>query len=99
MSGFVDAPYAHENPPKLGTGDPRERVYRGFCRSPETMEEIRQEYLSKQDSLFAIIDKEAPNFTEMEMNSMRGYIQEFFDILKSDKQFKVAILQGCRTDN
>jgi hypothetical protein len=98
MAGFVNAPYAKENPPNLGTGDPRERVYRGFCRTPETMEEIRQEYLSKRDTLFALVDKETPNFSEFEMKDMRGYLQQFFDILKEDKQFKLAILQGCRTD-
>jgi len=99
MSGFVNAPYAHENPPNLGTGDPRVRVYRGFCKSPEAMEEIRQEYLGKQDTLLTIINNETSNFTEFEMKDMLGYIQQFFDILKDDKQFKLAILQGCRTDN
>src|SRR5688572_26920073 len=42
MSGFVNAGYAHQNAPTLGTGDPRERVYRGFCKSTAAMNEIRK---------------------------------------------------------
>jgi len=99
MSGFVNAPYAKENPPKLGTGDPRERVYRGFCREPEIMEEVRQEYLTKKDTLLAIVDRESANFQEADIKDMKDYLQGFFDILTNDQHFKNAIIQGCRTDN
>lgn len=99
MSGFVDASYAQENPPNLGTGDPRERVYRGFCRSPQAMEEIRQEYLSNEDRIFFIVQQESSHFTSYEVRDMNNYLTEFFDILKSDNRFKDSILSACRAEH
>jgi hypothetical protein len=98
MSGFVDAGYAHANPPQLGTGDPRERVYRGFCKSKPAMEEIRKEYLEKEDTIHAIINRESSNFNEYHLKDMHGYVDQFYAILKDDARFTTSILTGCRTN-
>jgi hypothetical protein len=104
MAGFVNAGYSHTNAPQLGTGDPRERVYRGFCKSKPAMEEIRKEFLAKEASIHSLIDQETISFTENDLFSerdlkdMHGYLDQFFDILKNDRQFEVAILGGCRTE-
>ncbi len=97
MSGFVNATYAHENPPNLGTGNPRERVYRGFCKSQTTFQEVRQDFLEKESAVFALIENESASFTNYEMQDMKGYLQIFFEILKSDDRFKAAIVDQCRT--
>lgn len=97
MAGFVNAPYAEANPPTLGTGNPRERVYRGFCKSKSAMEEIRKEFLEREGTLLAIIDQHEKSFSKYELNDMKDYLNEFFDILKSDNRFKYSILEGCRT--
>jgi hypothetical protein len=97
MSGFVNAGYAHDNAPTLGTGDPRERVYRGFCKSTAAMEEIRKEFLEKEAAIHAIIDEHGASFSKHEMKDMHGYLDEFFEILKSDSRFKDLILDMCRT--
>lgn len=97
MSGFVNAGYAHDMPPQLGTGDPRERVYRGFCKSPQAMEEIRSEFLEKEKTIQLLIDEQASYFDEYNMKDMHRYIGEFFDILRDDHRFKINILEGCRT--
>jgi len=97
MSGFVDASYAHENAPTLGTGDPRDRVYRGFCKSPDVMEQIREEYLAKEKAVHAVIDEEASFFREFEVKVMHDYINGFFDILRNDALFKTDIVDQCRT--
>ena len=96
MSGFVNASYAQTNPPQLGTGDPRERVYRGFCKTPSTMEEIRKDFLAQQGAIHALIDDEGPHFSKSESDDMHNYLDDFFNILKSDSQFRRAILEGCR---
>ena len=98
MAGFVDAAYSHINPPQLGTGDPRERVYRGFCKSKPAMEEIRKEYLDKEAAVHALVDQESANFDQYDIKDMHKYLDEFFTILKSDNQFQRAIVEGCRTD-
>ena len=97
MSGFVNAGYARENPPQLGTGDPRDRVYRGFCKSRAAMEEIRQEFLQKEPAVALLIESESSNFSKYELNDMQGYINGFFEILKNDDKFKASILEQCRT--
>ena len=98
MSGFVNAGYAHENPPQLGTGDPRERVYRGFCKSESAMQEIRKEFLEKESAVHAIIDQHETSFNKYELRDMHNYLDEFFRILKDDSDFKNSILALCRTN-
>jgi hypothetical protein len=97
MSGFVNADYAQANPPTLGTGDPRERVYRGFCKSKSAMEEIRNEYLEKEKAVHTLIDEHETHFSKYELKEMHGYLDQFFEILKDDSQFRQSILEGCRT--
>jgi hypothetical protein len=97
MSGFVNAGYAHDNAPKLGTGNPRERVYRGFCKSNTTMQEVRQEFLEKESAIATLIENEGVAFTNYELKDMNGYLEAFFLILKNDDRFKAAILDQCRT--
>jgi hypothetical protein len=97
MSGFVNADYAQANPPTLGTGDPRERVYRGFCKSKSAMEEIRKEFLEKEKAVHTLIDEQETHFSKYELKEMHGYLDQFFEILKDDSQFRQSILEGCRT--
>lgn len=97
MAGFVNADYAQANPPSLGTGDPRERVYRGFCKEEEVMQEIRKEYLQLEQTFHTLIDTNAVYLKESDTRDMHSYVNEFYEILKSDHFFKTAILKGCRT--
>ncbi|MFZ2905597.1 MAG: hypothetical protein WAZ98_05290 [Cyclobacteriaceae bacterium] len=97
MAGFVNAGYAQANPTNLGTGDIRERVYRGFCKSTGVMEEVRKEFLEKEASLIAIIDDHATHFQNYEVKDMKNYLDSFFYILKSDNEFKQSIVEQCRT--
>ncbi|HTF20406.1 MAG TPA: hypothetical protein VK658_20180 [Chryseolinea sp.] len=99
MSGFVNAQYARENPPNLGTGDPRDRVYRGFCRTEAAMQEVRKEYLDKEVVLQSLIAQEAQQFSEMELKDMHKYMDDFFRILKSDDLFENLIVRACRAEH
>lgn len=98
MSGLVNADYAQTSPPSLGTGNPRERVYRGFCKETDVMEEVRKEYLLHEKDFHAIIDQNAAYVKESDTRDMHSYINEFYEILKSDHVFKRSILEGCRTN-
>ncbi len=97
MSGFVNAPYAQSNAPTLGTGNIRERVYRGFCRHENIMDSVRKEFLALEPALNATIDRHATEFEAYDVTDMHGYLNEFFRILKDDGKFRTNILQGCRT--
>lgn len=98
MSGLVSADYAQVNPPSLGTGDPRERVYRGFCKEEKVMEDIRKEYLSLEKKFHDIIDQNTPYVKASDTRDMHSYVDEFYQIMKDDRLFKNSILQGCRTN-
>jgi hypothetical protein len=96
MSGFVNANYAQAKPPNLGTGDPRERVYRGYCKTPSAMEEVRKDFLAQEGVIHSIVEDQAAHFSKYEMEDMHNYLNGFFDILKSDSRFKSSILEACR---
>ncbi len=98
MSGFVNAPYARANAPTLGTGDIRERVYRGICRPEKIMDSVRREFLALEPAFDSMIDNYARELNEGDVADMKGYLGEFFSILKDDKMFKTRILQGCRKE-
>jgi hypothetical protein len=98
MSGFVNADYARVNPPQLGSGDIRERIYRGFCKSPEIMEQVRREFLNLEPAFIKIIDNHSAQFSGRDVKDMKDFLNQFFEILKDDKLFRSRILEGCRTD-
>jgi len=98
MSGFVNASYARENAPTLGTGDIRERVYRGFCRPEKIMDSVRREFLVLEPAFLSTIDRYAAQFKEYDVKDMHVYLGEFFEILKDPSRFKAKIVQGCRAE-
>jgi len=97
MSGFINAPYAQDNAPTLGTGDIRERLYRGFCRDEKVMNNVRKEFLALEPTINATINQYASEFSDYDLEDMHQYLNQFFEILKDDQQFKSKILEGCRT--
>jgi hypothetical protein len=96
MSGFVNATYARTNAPTLGTGDPRERVYRGFCKPQDIMEHVRKEFLEKEEGVHAIIDSQAADLPGYDIKDMHAYANEFYMILKDEEAFRNSIVGQCR---
>jgi hypothetical protein len=97
MSGFVNAPYAFPNE-SLGITSVRERLYRGFCRTPEVMQAIRKEYLDKENAINEIIKSYESSFEPKEFASIKKYMADFFDTFKNDARFKSNITDKCRTN-
>ncbi len=99
MSGLVDAPYAvvsHINGEKLNAERVTERIFRGYCHSPELIEWVRQEFLAKKVRLLATPDQLSSELSPKEIARIKDYLQEFFTILSNDRQFKINILDQCR---
>jgi hypothetical protein len=97
MSGFVNAPYAFPNE-TLGIASVRERLYRGFCRTPEVMQAIRKEYIDKESAINEIVKSYESSFEPKEFASIKKYMADFFEIFKTDAKFKANILDKCRTN-
>lgn len=97
MSGFVNAPYATANE-TLGISSVRERLYRGFCRSNEVMQAIRNEYISKEKDIQLVLKRYESSFDPKEFASMMKYMDEFFTTFKNDTKFKYGVTDKCRTN-
>jgi|SRR5579863_695580 len=100
MSGLVNAPYAvvsEINGEKLNINSVTERYYRGYCHSPDVMEFVRREFISKEEKLMAIPDQLKGELSDKEIKGIKEYLREFFIILKDDRYFKIDILDRCRS--
>ena len=95
-SGLVDAFYAKPNP-MLKISSVTERVYRGLCkRDAQTFTTMRDFYRTKEREIFSVIDSYKENLSEKEFNRVTKYIKSFYDIVKSDVEFRNKILSKCR---
>lgn len=95
-SGLVNAFYAKPNP-MLKISSVTERVYRGLCkRNPQTFSNMREFYISKESSIFNVLNGFKEFLDEKEFERLYNYIESFYDILKSDTEFKNNILSKCR---
>ena len=95
MTGLVNPPYAQVNT-SVGIERVTDRVYRGFCRDPELMQTIRQEFLAKEDRILELVNEYKAYYSEADLKAVSAFLKEFFDVLKSDKLFKQQILDKCR---
>ena len=96
MTGLVNPPYAQVNN-NIGIERVTERLYRGFCRDPQLMQAVREEFLAKEDRIFKTIEDNREYFEASDGKACRLYLKEFFDILKSDRAFEQKILNACRS--
>ncbi|MEC7858139.1 MAG: hypothetical protein VX706_01950 [Bacteroidota bacterium] len=95
-SGLVNAYYAKPNP-MLKISSVTERVYRGLCnRDPEVFSYMRDLYISKEENIYSRLNEYKDNFNEKEYNRLTKYIRSFFDIVRSESEFKEKILSKCR---
>jgi hypothetical protein len=83
--------------PSLGIETVADRLYRGFCRSPQVTQFVRQEFINKESAIMAAIDNNAYLFEPKQIESMKKYTKEFFVIFKDDNRFKQNITDKCRT--
>ena len=74
-------------------------MYRGFERSPEVLQTIRQEFLDKESAVFLMIDQYQSYFKNpKEFQKARDYISGFYKIIKDDKKFQTRIIKMARTE-
>ena len=92
LAGFVNPPYAVVDS-SLGIETVTDCLYRGFCRSPEVAQYVRQEFIDKESIILATIDQHSSMFEAKQVKSMKEYLNEFFTTLKDDKHFKVNAIE------
>jgi hypothetical protein len=101
MSGLVNASYSLVSETLTSKSDissVTQRMYRGFKRNPLLIEQVRQEFLKRKSDMFQIMDDLKPKFErENEFENAKNYIQNFFNILANEKEFKTEILDQLRS--
>ena len=101
MSGLVNASYAVVsaiNNKPLPITKVTDRLYRGFDRDDEIIEEIRNEFLSYENDIYTLMDRYKSYFKyPKEFTECKSYVESFYKIIKDDKKFKNRILKNQRT--
>ena len=99
-AGLVNPPYAAvSNTQTLDASisDVTQRIYKGFQRDEALMQEIRAELLAREEEMLQTVQQTKPLFKNPEQfRTMLAYLQESFDILRSDSQFQRQILARMR---
>lgn len=102
MSGLVNSSYATVsvvNNIELPITRVTQRMYRGFEQNEKVFEQVRQEFLDKEQEVYAIMDQNQIFFKNpKELNEARKFIDGFYDILKDDKKFNNKISKRGRSD-
>ena len=93
FSGLVNASYARPNP-DLGIFKVRDRLYQGFCATPEEREEVKALFLDNKDALLAL----CANFEQLhkrDRKDVHHFIANFFEELENSKRFNAIFNQIC----
>jgi hypothetical protein len=85
LAGFVNPPYAVVDE-TLDIEKVTDRLFRGFCRSPQITQIVR-----------AVVDQHSSLFDPKQIGPMKKYLEEFFQVLKDNNRFKNEIVDKCRT--
>ena len=100
MSGLVDASYATVSKIQnqaLEITEVTERMYRGFKRDEQVLQQIRKQFLDNKIQAIQTIDSFSTEFeNQKEFNITKKFILDFYEIMASDLKFKKQIIDRCR---
>ncbi len=95
MTGIVNPPYSQVSN-LVDIEHVTERLYRGYCREEPLMQAVRQEYLSMEPAIWAIVDEHEEMIDKGDFKAFKSYLEEFFVTLEEDRIFESQILMDCR---
>jgi hypothetical protein len=94
-SGLVNASYAVP-PEELGTKSVTERVYRGFPRSMEELEEVIDIFKSKKDKTLSLI-KNCEWLNARYKKEVTNFLEDFYKTIDSKSSVKNVFITNART--
>lgn len=94
VSGMVDAHYAVPNQ-ALPIKKVTQRLFRGYCMHNNTLEAARQEFLAKEQAIYALVRNES-RLTKRSSDAVVKYLAAYFEILRDQKKFGKQVIQKCR---
>lgn len=96
MTGLVNPPYAQVSD-QIEIEKVTDRLYRGFCRDPQLMQSIRQEFINSEANILKQVDLLVGTVEDRDIKFVRGFLEDFFEVLKDDRLFKAEVLNVCRS--
>ena len=95
-AGIVDAPYAVPDE-GLGTENVKQRVYRGYPRTPEELEKAFAIFRREKNNIWNLVNNCAWLTARMKKETIR-YLEEFYDIISSKSQVRSIFIENARHD-
>lgn len=95
-SGLVDAPYAVP-PENIGTSTVTERVYRGYARSQQEINDVIALFKEKKTAIYALVNDFQP-LEKKQKSKMISYLNEFYDTINTDRGAKMAFIDNARSN-
>lgn len=95
-SGLVNTDYAVPDP-LMNTETVTQRVYRGFARTPEELNEALDLFKKQKDNIYALVN----NFGLLSTGSkksMINYLDDFFELINKPKEVKSVFIDNARTE-
>lgn len=93
FAGLVDAPYAEPNP-QFDIRSVRTRVYRGRCNNNPHLADTLALFLDKETELRALIN-DLPGLQAKTVKSVNGYIDQFYEIVRDEKDVERYLTKRC----
>ncbi|MCJ7465747.1 MAG: hypothetical protein MUO53_03530, partial [Maribacter sp.] len=101
MAGLINASYSVVSQVQgetLEITKVTDRMYRGFKRDDQSLQQVRQEFLDNKMRMMAVVDGLQANFDDpREFSTARKFIADFFIIMEDDAKFKKEIADRGRT--
>ncbi len=94
FSGLVDAPYAIPDE-QLGTTSVKERVYRGFPRTMEELQESIVNFNAKKIEIYKLVTDQE-QLDKRSKDDMIKYLDEFYKIINDPGSVKKEFIENAR---
>jgi len=95
-SGLVNTNYAVPDE-SLGIQNVRERLYRGFPRSIQEINEALEVFKNKKEAIYALING-YPRLTEPSKKDMIQYLDDFYKVITDPRSVKNTFIDNARTE-
>jgi hypothetical protein len=95
VTGFVNAYYASP-PPELGISSVTERVYRGFPRTIEEIEETVKNFIQKKDQIYSMIN-EFELLSNSSKKEMLNFLDDFYFLVNNKKNLQRIFIDNARS--
>jgi hypothetical protein len=96
FGGLVDAPYAIPDE-QLGTTSVTQRVYRGFPRTMEELQESIVNFNNKKAEIYKLITDDAL-LDKKQKDAMIRYLNEFYSIINEPRSIKREFIDNARVN-